>query len=344
MNNVLLSLTALMFLIGGELSAADFEITKVIEVGPASWTPMSQPLQWSPDGTMLSYFSNRRLMISDTLGKTREIEQFDMYPHRYLWLSNDELYIHLDQGSHLDTSIQRLVSYNISTNKSDIIEEYNRYKYYHDRSGTREFDGPYRTIEGHVYYERRTYSSNSVKKGFVVEQIGAGSTELTRGESKHVLRWGENGLYKINIDSNDSMRIGPKPQHTMRRKPIINHDGTHVMTQGTIIRLIDSSIIVMDTISFTRPQDALFCSFLFTYFNPKYSEILFHLTCDSKETQKVLCNKIGVFNYITSDFTIYNQPLNSENYTTPAYSPDGCKIAYIADNVAYIMYRKYLGE
>ena len=65
-------------LIGCSASAGDYTIEKVVEIGPADWVPFLGPIRWSPDGTIISYFSQEYLMISDTLGNKRQVIRVDM--------------------------------------------------------------------------------------------------------------------------------------------------------------------------------------------------------------------------------------------------------------------------
>lgn len=75
-------------ILAAPLFAADFEITKVIEVSPADSVPFMWPVKWSPDGTMISYFSKGYTMISDTLENTYQVRKVESLPRVYEWASD----------------------------------------------------------------------------------------------------------------------------------------------------------------------------------------------------------------------------------------------------------------
>jgi hypothetical protein len=332
---------ALAFLSPGNTAhAASYEISKIIEIGPASWTPMTQPIKWSPDGTRLSYFKGRTLMMSDTLGNSREIENFTMYPHRYIWISDNELCIDFDEGFAADSSLHQLVRFDVKSGQKTAVEEYISYKYYRDPTGTSGYHGPFLSLEGNPYYYYFTYTSRSKKTGVISENRSVMTGKSEDIGNDHVLWWGKDGLYRIRLDDTDSSRIGPTPSNHLDGTTIMSPDGSHVMHWGTMLRLADSTFIILDTIPFELPPHAAYCAFLFAFFNPKSTEVLFHLTCDDVTGEQVVANRIGVFDYESYNLHIFDPPTGVKDATTPVYAPDGKKIAFLSDGKAYIMYRK----
>ena len=107
----------------GTSKAGGYKITKVIEVGPAAWVPFQGPLHWSPDGTMLAYFANNYLMISDTLGNTREVKKIDMYPHRCKWVSEDQIGVRLKKKISDDSTLLRLVVIDVGSGRERVVQE-----------------------------------------------------------------------------------------------------------------------------------------------------------------------------------------------------------------------------
>jgi hypothetical protein len=61
------------------------------------------------------------------------------------------------------------------------------------------------------------------------------------------------------------------------------------------------------------------------------------MSCDLSETEVV--PSIGTFDYITNQYSIIDSLIGIYGCTTPAYSPDGAKIAFMANCKAYIIYR-----
>jgi len=68
----------------------DFTVEEVVDVGPC-YCGLTRPAQWSPDGTRLAFFADGGLMISDTLGNSHQVREIEFAPHRFVWVSNDEI-------------------------------------------------------------------------------------------------------------------------------------------------------------------------------------------------------------------------------------------------------------
>jgi len=332
-------------------TALDFEITKVIEVGPAAWVPFTGPLRWSPDGTKLAYFAHNYLMISDTLGNSQEVMKIDsgITPHRFEWVSNDKIAINMPQRRKSDsTLIKTITMIDIATGEDEIVamESLKRgRKFGTSRKGDVYLDGPYLTIEGNAYYQLQTNTGRSVKweRGRRSETIDEPHWFLPDKappmKDNHVIRWHPDGLYEISLEGNDSTRLGPTPFSSAGPFSAISSDRAYAMNGGVIMRVADSTCIVLDTIPLGEIREgALICGFSYVSFNPKFSEVLFELTGDDGE--KVLFAKIGVFDYVGSEFSILDVFGDGRDCTFPICSPDGRKIAFITDYTAYIIYRE----
>ena len=138
-----------LLIISSAAFAVDYEITKVVEIGPADESFMSWPLRWSPDGKWLAYFHDGFLMLSDTLGTSHPVKKIDFAPRRFEWISNEEIIGYFDEGRNLDSSRQILMQIDVTTGAETIIEEYMRYKRGHSPEW---FEGPWRTGKGNIYY------------------------------------------------------------------------------------------------------------------------------------------------------------------------------------------------
>ena len=108
--------------------ALDFRITEVVPVGPSYGGGLTEPAQWSPDGTKLAYFHEGHLMIADTLGNSRQAAEIDLPPHRFVWASNNEIilyqwkYLPRDTVDKRLTTLDRLISVNIETGAQTTLE------------------------------------------------------------------------------------------------------------------------------------------------------------------------------------------------------------------------------
>jgi len=84
--NIILLITGCNF-----VQAVDFTITEVIQVGENYNVDLVSPALWSPDGTKLGYFSGNQFMYADTLGNSYPVTELDLPPHRFRWVSNNEI-------------------------------------------------------------------------------------------------------------------------------------------------------------------------------------------------------------------------------------------------------------
>jgi hypothetical protein len=320
-------------LIGYSASAGDYTIEKVIEIGPADWVPFLWPIKWSPDGTKISYFYNGYLMISDTLGNTRQVWKANTFPHKYEWLSNNEIIMH-QRFMPVNRTIVRLSIIDISTGQEQILVDNTPPDSNMLAVQEVETYGPERTVEGNVYYTDEKVAGKSA----IIPQskyLAPGKT-LSVAEN-HILRWGDNGLYMVRAAMQDSTRLSRKPYDYMPLPPIISPDHKYVMVGGTIQRIADSQFIVMDTCITDKPQKTVGCGFIFCSFNPKGNEILFQRGCDDGESYIV--RSIGTFVLGTGRIQILDSLIHLTDCATPVYAPDGCKIAFQSNKKIYIIYR-----
>ncbi|MCX6827813.1 MAG: hypothetical protein NT002_00800 [candidate division Zixibacteria bacterium] len=320
-------------LIGCSASAGDYTIEKVVEIGPADWVPFLWPIKWSPDGTKISYFYNGYLMISDTLGHSRQAWKVNTFPLKYEWLSNDEIFVH-QRFLGGNRTIVRLSIVDINTGQERVLVDNTPLD--SNMSAVQEVEvyGPERTVEGNVYYTDKKVAGKSA----IIPQSKFGpSNKTTSASDNHILSWGNDGLYMVRADMQDSTRIGLKPRPYIALAPAINTKKTHVMTNDLIIRLADSMTIALDTIIKEKPPKTLVCGLLFESFNPVEAEVLFEVSCDDGESYIV--NRSGTYNYNSGSVTIFDEVAGIQNCTTPVYCSDGQKIALLSNNRAYIIFR-----
>jgi len=335
------------------LIADGYKVTKVVEVGPAAWIPFTGPIKWSPDGENIAYFANNYLMISDTLGIRQEILYIDsgITPRRFEWVSDEDIAINLPKYTELDSNfINSIILVNISNKQVTSIAEW----YDVSRSpGNTFYEGPFLSLEGNAYYLQKTTTGRTKiapsGRSQVAETIDNAQWLLPEKSSfdkdNHCVRWFlDSGLYKIDLFGKDSTRITPTLFRHIGPFTAVNSDLSWVSNGGTLIRIADSTCIVMDTIPMQLPDNVVSCGILFTSFNPKASEILFNQSCDGEypSGEELVVDRIGTFNYTTNEFIILDTLIGIESCTAPVYNPDGKKIAFLDndDYRVYIIYRE----
>jgi hypothetical protein len=329
------------------LLAADFEITKVIEVGPADEGFMSWPLRWSPDGKWLAFFRDGWLMLSDTLGVSKLVTNYAGVVLRYEWSTDSTIIGFFRMKLDGDSTSHQLVNVKITDGSALIVDEYITHSRHNEDESKRRFNGPWRTLGAKLYYD--LYEGSGLKPGSLVSQrrLIMPNGELRLFESSvardSVLRWGTDGLYSISITGNDSLKLSTLPYKATAGNVVLNSDQSHYLVGGTIVRLSDSRAIVLDTVIRTIPEKAISCGFVATTFGPTEPVVLFQFTCDYKEGDDVYSDQIGVFNYETHELTILPCPDDLHHCKTPQFSPDGRRIAFIGGDKAFILTVKWNG-
>jgi hypothetical protein len=329
-------------------SAQDFKIEKVVEIGPADWVPLLWPIKWSPDGTKISYFNKGYLMISDTLGNSHQVMKVDMMPFRYEWVSNEEIAITFKGQEKAGAIPYKLSLFNIDNASETVLEQFLRNGSSNDSIIVSDFNGPFRTVEGAVIYqiskspvsgsgEYRSFTPSALRSIMIQSRLKSNSVSSS-SSANHIARWGTSGLYLVNADGSDSTRIAAKPYDNMNESPSINPDRSYIIMGGTMLRLVDSTYIILDTMIKEQPVNTTQCGFTFSTLNPSYNEVLFQLTCDDEISYEI--NRIGTFNYSTNKLFILDSIPSLTNSVAPVYSPDGANIAVLANYKACLIIRR----
>ncbi|MCP4705752.1 MAG: hypothetical protein GY865_14225 [candidate division Zixibacteria bacterium] len=347
-NTVLCIFIYFALLFSGLSFAADYEITKIINIGPAGG-PMLGPIKWSPDGTKLSFFRdyNKTLYISDTLGNTQKITSLEISAARYEWLSNDEIIITLRDWN---ADYDRLVKVDIHNAYVTILKEFTGDINASLDDLKNSFDGPRKTVNGNVYYRTNTErpslrhlrGAERISPIVIPEGVNLRNDVNKLPLTDYISKWGEDGLYLVNTNLTDSQKIAPKPyKHMPQYSPVLSHDQAYYVQGGTMYRFADSTYIVLDTIAQAQPPESYIAGFMDLSFNPQKTEILFSLVFESDEEELF---QIGTYNFVTNDFTLIEPQGESLDYISPVYNDNGNKIAFLSGSNGYIIYRRMQNE
>jgi hypothetical protein len=344
---LLLSGAILLLLMScGLIFAADYSIGKVVEVGPGS-PAIVGTLKWSPDGSTLAYFRDGALYVSDTLGASHLVASSDMDALRYEWQSNDDVVVHYKQHPSELTDINQLTKINIKNGRTEQLEAFTRSLDPKIISSTTAFSGPWRTVEGATVYRSNVMQAKGSKLPEVVKPISAATADkaaTTALESNHLLSWGDDGLYLVRADLKESTLVAPKPANYCPLPAVLSPDRSCYLFRDLLYWFADKRSIMLGTLISKKdyPDGKTFCDFLFYSFNPQGTEILFNMIFSNGSDNEEEIFRMGTYNYVTNQLTILDPLINKLGCETPAYSPDGRKIAFCHQGKTYILYREAL--
>jgi len=201
------------------------------------------------------------------------------------------------------------------------------------------FQGPYKTVEGTAYYIEKRGDAKTVKL------VSAAKTDrdesATTTQKNHTIHIGEDALYLVSTDLVDTTRISNRPYKPYMTLPMhLSPDRTRIMYGGTIVRLADDKIIILDTLAAIqeKPVGTDGCGFGDESFNPAGPEVAFNLSCD--DGHSYIVDRMGVFDYETLQFTILDSLIGIDNCRRPIFSWDGRRIAFISGGNLFFLVRE----
>jgi hypothetical protein len=316
-------------------NSSGYEVTKVIAVDSADSRPAKEAARWSPDGTQLAYFKQGRLMLSDTLGNVRQVTTERFGVHLYEWLSNSEIVLTDRQFPGDRSSIFKVVHINLESGQATVLDEC--VLGFGPKRTSWSLNGPYRSVQGNAYYIREENKIEIPK--FIVSSAGRSPETTSAFAEDHILRWGGDGLYQVAADAKDSTLIFQKPDKGFPGGTL-NEKRDYLVNGGTLLRLKDSRVIVLDTMIGERPVGTDGCGIIFEVFNPVFCELVFEISCDNG--LDYVFDRVGTYNYETGLFTIIDPLAKLTECSSPACCPDGKKIAFLSRGRVYIVYREGL--
>ena len=335
----------LVMLLAGISSAKEFEITDVIEVGPATLAP-SSPVMWSLDGSKIAYFNGKTLMISDTLGKTTKITTFDLSAHRFEWLSDNEIIIRLIEEGVMPR-ISQLINIDILTGETNLLGQFTDSLGRRFTSDPKSFSSPVRSLEGHVYYRTNVIHANvyGEKAADKFEPIVFPESKYEKNRNivpneNHYLSWNDNGLNKISCDLLDTTLILTDKLSSVAVSTAINQDEKYVIRDGYLFSFIDSLVRNINDMIEPYPPDMIYPHAYNPKFNPNYDEVIFdafYQDMDENET-----SRLGIYEINSNRVKILGDQYGLIDCWRPVYSPEGDKIAAICDLKLFIIYRENL--
>ena len=338
MKKSILGTVLVILLMCGISKATEYKITGLIDVGPGYGTYV-ETVKWSPDGTKLAFFDDGNLMLSDTLGNREQIVQIDNIPFMYEWISNEEIMIHLHTKWVNREQFNQLVTVDIASKSLTTIKEYWRGPKYRDKN-TDSFTGPYKTIDGKVYYETNVNGIHSIEKTVFPQSKYDQTYNISLSGKNYRVQKYDNAQFKIlSSDGIEIPIITPIFGNYSVTQIIVNKDITYVMVEGYIHGIYDS--IRIDANSYVGINPPGFEYFSKTFngeINPQSKEIVTTIPFYNEEEKDY--DWTGIFNFETMELTIVDTLLNLDQSFEPTYNPNGRLIALQSGDKIFIITRE----
>ena len=341
-----LFLSLFLTLLSSYSFAVEFTVTKVIRIGDATWSVSPGVIKFSPSGQLLSFPHGSYMIVSDLEGTIRTEIPLQGRLIQYEWLNDSEIVTIERENLAPPKSLWRMNLLEVPSGQRTTIREYIRL----DTSAVQKnlaFEGLTRVNSGRVF-------TKSVKNNKELE-IGAGGAlrELSENEQSNrsvpaiEFVWGNDGLYKKSVGGSDSTWVGPRPvsSRVFLTKPVWNLELTYVMHDQYLMRLQDTSIILIDTMLGPPPKGFVICDVDVPIFNPRFHEVAFNLVCYGKPTLEsheldLERDYTALLNLDTWEIVVLDSVLNLEECRAPTFAPNGVALALMSKGQVYIIQRK----
>ncbi|GEM_PF-5199381 len=302
---------------------------RVVEIGKIDGIPISGPMKWAPSSDKIAFISNSNLVVADTLGKKIAEFSTEFTPRRFEWLSDKEI-VYFERLMSKSIAQIRLIRCDISTGQSTIIEEFKTKKPLARGINEGEFEGPYLTIQGNLYY----FMYRSGNKIPTIPQ--SRFFEIAKYEENYIYRQNANGLYLLRTDLKDSVYAFESGYadtvKSLKQK--------YIVRDGLLTNIIDSTAIFLDTFPFVREikQKYQACSFSGEQINPARPELLFSYYCDIDEYNSA--DYLFLLDMNSNICVDLPKKVNEEYCQEGQFSPDGRLIAMYCSGKGYILIRE----
>jgi hypothetical protein len=320
--------------------ARDYEITKVVKIGPEDSSAINGPLKWSPDDKNLAFIFEGHVAISDTLGNIKKIAATELGPFRFEWLSNKEIVVferentksaNSQNGQAQRQQIIKMIRYDISNGEKTILDEF-IWNIGEKKSKLIDgyLEGPYLSIQKNLYYYKYI---NDVKIPIFPESRYDKKADPA---DNYIYRINAGGLCLIGADLQDSIWAHEKNY----LDTLTNYDQKYRFADGIITDLSNNSqFIVNDIPELSAIQDTTRgCSCLWEHISPLKPEIVFQYSCDIDDFTSF--GKACLYNFITGNLTVLDDIAGDTDCSVPSFSNKGDKIVINCQGNAYILFRR----
>lgn len=340
MKTALVILWAVMLASFGSSVYAGYRVERVVEIGPGGG-PIVGTMQWSPDGTQLAYFADGYLMVSDTLGNSRQVVKLEGRVRRFVWLDNDRVAVYEEILAERAGRTATINTINIQTGEHQELDRFVKQPGEGWSQVTRSFDGPYLTLEGIAYY-----ATHTGEYGKPARQVTRRLIEYSPGMPQgglHILRTYPTGVYEIDLLGQDSVKLADLPDWA---DPVylglyptqISRDRQYILNDAMLFDFAKSTWINLTPPKDEFPDGTRSCSFVRSWLNPARNEVVGLIDCWDGESYVV--ERTGIYDIETASMTILDTLVNLPSCLNPCYSPDGRKIAFFSEGKGYILCRE----
>jgi len=322
------------------ISQAEFKVGKIIKVDKADWAPFLGPLRWSPKGDRIAFWTGNELRLADTTGAVVYSKTFDKPPFRYEWVDDSTICIGQMYWISPGKQYNGLVLLDLTTSHVRSLAEEQRTGNSDGDAGHVYIDGPYLSVENHVYYkswsekwnDRGRLQTSQISRPLVTSGATLSSVD------DHFIQWDTSGISVINLDGRDTVRMGKPGSKGARGSISLAARQPYSANGEVVVRVADNSPILLNKNSLRIPIGFFGCGALYHSFANQFSEIAFQMTCDSAEP--VTTDQVAVLNLQTMATTYLQDVFHCKQSLTPVFSPDGLRLALIVDDSLAIVWRR----
>ena len=336
MEGPVISIRKLTIIVGLSILASssalsETQVKELVRVSSCDEAPLLVPPTWAPDGSGLAFVSDGALQVWDTSGVIKSISISNMPIHAFLWANNSDIVLDYWSRTAPGRATGRLSVINLRTESEQILAEYDH------TAGVRsdeEYFTPQRSIQGNVIFEKRIGTDKSAHE--VAGSSHTNSKATISPDGQEIVRWGNDGLYRVNLMKYDSIRVAPKPYEHIITPVRLHNDQSYYITGGTIYSFDDSNYIVLDTIisDYFSGED-IWCGFTFqSTFHPIRHAVICDLSCaDSLEVES---ERVLIYDMVRMEFMVLDKILGMKGCHASAFSPDGAKVSFICEGSLFV--------
>lgn len=333
----IIQLITLLFCLPLVAGAGEFNVKRVIPVGPVS-AKLTGSAKWSPNGHNICFFDTEGLRVADTNGKCSPVSFVDGLPRKFEWQSDSEILVSVIKDSG-ETRRQTLECINVNSKGTVIVERIEGPRHVATRQDRENLiDGPRLTAKGQLYYIKQRNGQKTIVYPHERPPLNAAS----QNQDDYILRWDlqSDGLYRVSCNLKDSVKLmeRPQPRGVLMSPPVLSPNGDLLAYYNTLRSIATGEILPLPSLLDSMPTGADGCGFSEPIFDPLDGNNCFwSLSCD--DGHRIISEITAIVNFDQRSLVPLDRLIGISGCQSPQFSPDGTKLSVRANNRIYIVFR-----